>query len=111
MIIIISQISRLADHANLEIAPEPGFANARVPDRGFNTRVRADQQQGICVFHTHQRRVEDVAFTHAVSTVCGAFRTAVGILDAQSAEQVESGLRLLDFDQVSGDNADLFSWH
>ena len=51
MLIVISQVRGFADDADFQIIPQPGLADAGIPDRRFLARIGADQQQRVSLFN------------------------------------------------------------
>ena len=104
----VGEVDILADHADLEAAFEPALADTSVPNRRFDPRVRADQQQRIGFFNTGEAAVHDVACTAGRidgSTVL----TAVPVDDTQAIQHALQCKDALAIGYVASDCADLAS--
>ena len=61
VVILVSEISLFADHANDAAALQDALANARIEDRRFKARVGADEHDGVCFFNASDAGVEEIA--------------------------------------------------
>src|SRR4051794_3368475 len=63
MIVAVSQVDLGADHADLELAAAPAFADARVQNGSLLARVRADDKKRVGLFNAGNGRIENVSGT------------------------------------------------
>ncbi len=105
---LICQIRCFADTTHFQVSPKPCLADARIPDSGFNARIRTNQQQGVSILYASQCAIQDITFAHPICAILRPGGTTICILHTEPSEKIKRCLGLLNLDQVSGDNADFF---
>src|ERR1019366_8152779 len=101
----IGQVGPLADHAELQVAPEPVLADAGVEHRRLKARIGPDEQKRVALVQPSYAGVEQPAFARTGPDP-RAVLAAVEVLDAKAAEQVQRRLHGFRVLQVAGDHAD-----